>query len=283
MTYVSVSRMKRLESLRERSARRWISAASLAVARTPKELDMYQSRLLAHRSARPLLLTMSLSLSIVEAVSCGSSDGPHGGAVGGGGADGATTGIGGASSASSATSSSGGPSGGMDAGADSGGKTCPLPTAFQWTSTGPLASPKSPPGHDFVSLKDFTCVHWNNLFSVYATVYDQSVKGWNMVYFNFTDWPQASAASQFYMQSSPTKGGVAPTLFYFTPKKEWVLTYQWGATYSTSSDPTQPQAWSAGKPLLTGGPPGALDYTVICDSQKCYLFFAGDNGNIYQS
>jgi hypothetical protein len=160
---------------------------------------------------------------------------------------------------------------------------CPLPKKFAWTSTGPLASPKSPSGHDFVSLKDFTCVHWNNLFDVYATVYDQSASAWNMVYFGFTDWSQASAASQFYMQNSPTHGGVAPQLFYFTPKREWILVYQWGATYSTSSDPSQPTMWSPGKSLLTGGPSAGIDYSVICDSQNCYLFFAGDNGHVYQS
>jgi hypothetical protein len=190
---------------------------------------------------------------------------------GGAGTDGGNADTGGASA---------GPGG---SGAGGVATTCPLPTTFKWTSTGPLASPKSPPGHDFVSLKDFTCVHWNDLFHVYATVFDQAVNGWNMVYLNFSDWSEAGAASQFYMQNSPTHGGVAPQLFYFNPKKEWVLVYQWGATYSTSSDPGQPTLWSPGKSLLTGGPPGGIDYSVICDGQSCYLFFAGDNGNIYQS
>ena len=31
------------------------------------------------------------------------------------------------------------------------------------SSTGPLASPKSPAGHNFISLKDFTCGHWNDV------------------------------------------------------------------------------------------------------------------------
>jgi hypothetical protein len=141
----------------------------------------------------------------------------------------------------------------------------------------------SPAGHNFVSLKDFTAVHLNDQFIVYATVFDESASAWNMVNFNFSDWPQASAASQFYMQNSPTHGGVAPQLFYFAPKSEWVLVYQWGATYSTSSDPSQPMAWSAGKSLLTGGPSAGIDYSVICSNQSCYLFFAGDNGHVYQS
>jgi hypothetical protein len=132
-------------------------------------------------------------------------------------------------------------------------------------------------------LKDFTAVRWNDLYVVYATVFDAAANGWNMVNFNFSDWSQADQAPQFYMANSPTRGGVAPTLFYFSPKNTWVLTYQWGFTYATSTDPTQPSRWSSGKPLLTGGPPTAIDQTVICDAASCYLFFAGDDGKIYRS
>jgi prepilin-type processing-associated H-X9-DG protein len=157
-----------------------------------------------------------------------------------------------------------------------------LPSKFKWTSTGPLANPKSPSGRNFVSLKDFTTVIWNNQHIVYATVFD-TTESWNMVNFNFTDWSKADSAPQFYMGNSPTRGGVAPTLIYFTPKKIWVLAYQWGFTYATSTDPTQPSTWSSGKSLLTNGPSSAIDQTVLCDSENCYLFFAGDNGKIYRS
>jgi Glycosyl hydrolase family 62 len=36
--------------------------------------------------------------------------------------------------------------------------TCPLPKTFRWTSTGPLAQPKS----GWVALKDFSSVVFNN-------------------------------------------------------------------------------------------------------------------------
>ena len=170
-----------------------------------------------------------------------------------------------------------------DGGSTDTGASCPLPSKFKWTSTGPLANPKSPAGHNFASLKDFTGVHWNNQYVVYATVFDATANGWNMVNFNFSDWSQADTVPQYFMANSPTRGGVAPTLFYFTPKNLWVLAYQWGFTYSTTTDPTQPSTWSPGKSLLSGGPGGAIDQTVLCDSTSCYLFFAGDNGNIYQS
>jgi hypothetical protein len=160
--------------------------------------------------------------------------------------------------------------------------SCPFPTSFKWTSTGPLAQPKSPSGSNFVSLKDFTVVRWKDMFRVYATAFDAAKNGWGSVYFQFDDWPNAAAAEQVVV----TRNAVAPTLIFFTPKNTWVLLYQWGFQYATSSDPSQPSSWSSGKSLLSGGPSsntGPIDQTAICDDSTCYLFFAADNGKIYRS
>ena len=40
---------------------------------------------------------------------------------------------------------------------------CALPTTFEWTSTGPLATPQN----GSVALKDFSCVNYNGKFIVY--------------------------------------------------------------------------------------------------------------------
>lgn len=102
----------------------------------------------------------------------------------------------------------------------------------------------------------------------------------------FTDWPEAATARQ----SPLPVGAVAPSIFYFTPKNIWVLAYQWGAApfnYVTSTDPTNPSGWSSSHALFTGSIAGSnsgpIDQTVICTSTTCYLFFAGDNGNIYRA
>lgn len=168
--------------------------------------------------------------------------------------------------------------------------TCPLPESFRWTSTGPLAQPHSPAGANWASLKDFTITRHNDQYVVYATVHNsvptgQPNRGWQGVHFNFTDFEQMNSATQTFIP-----GLVAPTLFYFTPKNIWVLAYQWGFQYRTSTNPSDPKSWSSSRSLLSGNPTaghpegtGPIDQTVICDDTHCYLFFAADNGYIYRS
>ena len=150
-------------------------------------------------------------------------------------------------------------------------QSAPLPTTFKWTSTAPLATPQN----GSLALKDFTCVNYNGKYIVYFTTVDSS-GNWGGGMMTFTNWSDMATAPQYQMPI----GTVSPTLFYFAPKNIWVLTYQWGAQYVTSTDPTNPNGWSAPQTLYGGN---SLDTTVICDSTNAYLFYAYDDGTIHRA
>jgi len=181
------------------------------------------------------------------------------------------------SGAGGATTSSTGVGGVTDGGGTGGtGETCPLPSTFEWTSTGPLAEPKNSGAK---SLKDFSVTKYNGKYLVYATTANGEWNGFMSTFTSFDEWADAE---QPYIP-----GLVAPTIFYFTPKDTWVLAYQWGFKYATSKTPDDANSWSATQSLLSGDPTGGrgtgpIDQTVICDDTDCYLFFCDDAGGVYR-
>ncbi len=164
-----------------------------------------------------------------------------------------------------------------------------IPTSFSWTSTGPLISPKSDSTHNMIAVKDPSTVYYNGQYIVYASSVN-SAGNYGMEYLHFTNWSTAGAATPYFMDSNSNIGSgyhTAPQVFYFAPQNKWYLIFQSGQPqYSTNSDPTQPQNWTAPKNFFASQPSSVsnwIDFWIISDSSNVYLFFCGDNGNFYRS
>nr|WP_227996687.1 non-reducing end alpha-L-arabinofuranosidase family hydrolase [Glycomyces albidus] len=169
-----------------------------------------------------------------------------------------------------------------------------LPTSFAWSSSGILAGPKPDAAHpNIAGLKDPSVVFHNGRWHVFASI--ASSAGYNLVYFNFTDWSQAASATHHYLDRSAIGTGyrAAPQVFYYEPQGLWYLVYQTGnASYSTNRDIADPNGWTAPKHFYSGMPQiiedniGSgywVDMWVTCDDVNCHLFSSDDNGHLYRS
>lgn len=167
-----------------------------------------------------------------------------------------------------------------------------LPSNFAWSSSDPLVGPKDD-GRGIAAIKDPSILYYNGQYHVFASTAVSS--GYNLVYFSFTDFSEADSATFYYLDQSGIGTGyrAAPEIFYFEPQDLWYLIYQDGnAAYSTNSDISNPDGWSAPQHFYSSMPSiisqniGSgywVDMWVICDSDNCYLFSSDDNGHLYRS
>jgi hypothetical protein len=170
-----------------------------------------------------------------------------------------------------------------------------LPANLSWTSSDILVTPKND-SRNIAGIKDPSIIFYNDAYHVFAST--AKGEGYNLVYFNFTDFAQANAAPFFYLDQSAIGTGyrAAPEVFYFEPQKLWYLIYQNGnAAYSTNPDISNPAGWTApqtfyadtpaliAEGLLTPQQGYWVDMWVICDDANCHLFSHDDNGRLYRS
>ncbi|SDG59041.1 Cellulose binding domain-containing protein [Lentzea fradiae] len=169
-----------------------------------------------------------------------------------------------------------------------------LPSSFSWSSSGQLISPKPDSTHANVAVKDPSVVYHDGKYHVFASTYTD---GYNLMYTSFRDWSEAPNATHHYLDRSGIGTGyrAAPQVFYFAPQRLWYLVYQTGdnASYSTTSNISDPLSWSTPKQFYANGMPQIIrdnigegywvDFWTVCDTAKCYLFSSDDNGHLYRS
>jgi hypothetical protein len=164
--------------------------------------------------------------------------------------------------------------------------------AFHWISSAPLIVPQSDPDQTTYAVKDPSIVYVNGKYHVFMTTAGSA--GWGLAYAGFDMWPDAAFAKIVPLAKTPIGPGyrAAPQVFYFAPQKTWYLVYQGSdPLYSTSKDVGDPMSWSAPKPFFPVVPDivkppqgkGWLDFWVICDDKKCYLFNTDDHGRLLRS
>jgi hypothetical protein len=171
------------------------------------------------------------------------------------------------------------------------------PAAFtvpaMWEYTAPLITPEDRDRNRSRAQKDPTVVFHEGRWHVFMTV---KLPGRSAIeYCSFEKWDEADASPRTILKVSDSEYYCAPQVFYFAPHEKWYLVYQMGVpgrkfmwvAYSTTETVAEPASWTRARPILDGGPTdpraeGGLDYWIICDDRRAYLFLTSLNGKMWR-
>lgn len=164
---------------------------------------------------------------------------------------------------------------------------------FQWTCSAPILAPADRPQDPCYSVKDPTIVRCEGQWHLFCTI--RSVKRSHQIeYVSFKDWKDAVTAPRHILQLT-NNYFCAPQVFYFTPHKKWYLIYQASETnrapslqpaFSTTANIADPKSWTGPAFLYPATPENVkawIDFWVICDDAKAYLFFTSNNGLMWRA
>lgn len=172
-------------------------------------------------------------------------------------------------------------------------RTNQLKLPRQWEYSAPLVSPEKRAHNPSRAQKDPSVVFYGGKWHVFMTV---KLPGRSAIeYCAFEKWEDANASERVILSVSDSDYYCAPQVFFFAPHNQWYLIYQMGVpgndkmwvAYSTTADINDPKSWTNAKPMLDGGPQdprkvGGLDYWIICDQQRAYLFYTSLNGKMWR-
>jgi hypothetical protein len=168
----------------------------------------------------------------------------------------------------------------------------PFPNGFEWKVGKPLFAAQSRPNDDIHSIKDPTVVFYDGRWHLFCTIRGKQ-RTHRIEYLSFTDWTQTDKAQRTILAVSDGYF-CAPQVFYFAPQKLWYMIYQASdktrkpqlqPVFSTTTDIRDPKSWTAPKLLFETQPEIAawIDFWVICDQARAYLFFTSNNGKMWRS
>lgn len=166
-----------------------------------------------------------------------------------------------------------------------------LPSAWEYSM--PLISPENRETDRSVAQKDPSIVFYRGRWHVFMTI--KCPGATMMEYCSFDRWERADRAPRTILRVADSRYYGAPQVFYFRPHRKWYLVYQMGVpgrnkmwvAYSTTTNIADPRSWTQAQPILDGseGDPrqeGGLDYWIICDEQRAYLFLTSLNGKMWR-
>lgn len=168
-----------------------------------------------------------------------------------------------------------------------------LSAPFLWQLSSPVLAPADRPEDPCFSVKDPTVVNDGKRWHVFCTI-RSTVRSHQIEYVSFDKWENANAAPRRLLKCREGYS-CAPQVFYFHPHKKWYLIYQVGEpnrnlklqpAYSTTDNLGDPTSWSQSQLLFPETDPQGvsqwIDFWVICDEVRAYLFFTSLDGHLWR-
>ena len=162
-----------------------------------------------------------------------------------------------------------------------------------WEYSAPLIAPEKRERDPSRAQKDPTVVFHGGKWHVFMTV---KLPGRSAIeYCSFEKWEDADRSRRTLLKVSDSDYYCAPQVFYFAPHEKWYLIYQMGVpgakfmwvAFSTTTTIDDPDSWTRARPILDGTKSdprevGGLDYWIICDDRRAYLFLTSLNGKMWR-
>jgi len=162
-----------------------------------------------------------------------------------------------------------------------------------WQYTAPLITLENLDTDSRFAQKDPSVVFHQGKWHVFMTIMLKDVT--RLEYISFDRWEDADTAPRTIMRLADSEYYAAPQVFYFGPHKKWYLIYQLSVpgkkhmqiSFSTTTDISDPASWSQAQSIFRSDaedprPQGGLDYWVICDQHRAYLFYTSLDGKLWR-
>ncbi len=170
------------------------------------------------------------------------------------------------------------------------GSTNPAPSAEhvrdQWQLDEPVFAPSSEGGFDAVAVKDPSIVRFEGKWHLFYTA--RGLEEYCTGYAVSRELGRLRSAPRHELEMIRGKGryGCAPQVFYYEPQRLWYLIFQnrdsnYQPAFSTTPTISDPKSWSAPEPLVLKEDKAKwIDFWVICDSEKAYLFYTRGHNEV---
>jgi len=169
----------------------------------------------------------------------------------------------------------------------------PIQVPVMWEYTTPLITTEKRTANRSRAQKDPSVVFYEGMWHVFMTIKTDS--GTRVEYVSFKNWKNADKAPRHVLMLADSEYFAATQIFYFEPQKKWYLIYQlWvpgkknmQISFSTTTDISDPDSWTKAASVFRRDEDdprqqGGLDYWVICDQQRAYLFFTSLDGKLWR-